>query len=441
MRFGGVQPVHRKECSGTLLRFNLFFPVVCGDEGPFKASGWREVEVEPLQDLSDAGESSLRGGTSVYADPQAVLKADCKTTKLDNHLLNDNSIADYHSTLPVHGHVSSNNQSILKKRSALKRISEWLGGDTGLDRGRSRSPSPMPPNVFNEVGMSVRISKQVKFSSQTQIDTEDTQREEITFTSTDDTIQCLCSAIHQAPAIHTCLGLLVGDGKMKHRVWIPRQAVPKSTQGIKPAQTVSLGEMLSSWPKPSQKERRKLSVILASSVLQLHETEWLRERWTKQDIFFIREPLGTGTRQNIDLNHPVVHQAFTTPAPPAPQHLAESLLVRCNKSLVCLGIVLIELCYWKDLHSLQNGNAGNRVADASAEYSIAAGMIDHLYDEAGFNYGESVRRCITGLDLRETQLECDEFKKEAYHKIVHPLEMDLVKFYGTSLATIFQKPM
>ncbi|RPB29196.1 hypothetical protein L211DRAFT_817538 [Terfezia boudieri ATCC MYA-4762] len=318
MRFGGVQPVHRKECSGTLLRFSLFFPVVC-------------------------------------------------------------------------------------------------------------------------VGMSVRFAKQVKFSSQIQLDTEDTQREETTFTSTDDTIHCLCSAIHQAPEIHTCLGLLVGDGKMKHRVWIPRHAAPKSTPGIKPAQKVSLGEMLSTWPKPSQKERLKLSVILASSVLQLHETEWLKERWTKQDIFFIREPLGTGTRQNVNLNHPVVHQAFITPAPPAPQHPAEFLLVRCNKSLVCLGIVLIELCYWKDLHSLQNGNAGNRVADASAEYSIAARMIDHLYNEAGFNYGESVRRCITGLDLRETQLECDEFKKEAYHKIVHPLEVDLVKFYGTSLAAIFQK--
>jgi len=318
----------------------------------------------------------------------------------------------------------------------MKRISKWLGGDTGLTRDRSRSPSPMPPNISNDVGMSVRISK-VKFSLQTQTDSEGTEQEETTFMPTDEAIQCLCSAIHQAPETHTCLGLLVGDGKMKHRVWIPRQAVLKSTPGTRPAQTVSLGEMLSTWPKPPKKEILKLSLNLASSVLQLHETEWLRERWTKQDIFFIREPLGAGGRQNIDLSHPVVHQAFTAPVPPTPQDLAESLLVRCNKSLVCLGIVLIELCYWKDLHSLHNGNSGNQ--GASAEHAIAARMIDQLYDEAGFNYGESVRRCITGLDLRETQLECDEFKKEAYHKIVQPLEMDLMKFCGTGLAEIFQK--
>ena len=297
----------------------------------------------------------------------------------------------------------------------------------------------MPPNFSNKVGVSVKISKQVKFSLQTQIDGEDTEREETIseFTPTDEAIQCLCSAIHQAPETHTCLGLLVGDsdtyGKIKHRVWIPKKAVPKSNQ------TVSLAEMLSTWPKPSKKERLKLCVNLASSVLQLHETEWLREKWTKQDIFFIREPVGASVRQNIDLSHPVVHQSFTASAPPTPQDLAESLLVRCNKSLVCLGIVLIELCYWKDLHSLQNGNSGSTVGGASAEHSIAVGMIDQLYDEAGFNYGESVRRCITGLDLRETQLECDEFKREAYHKIVQPLEVDLMKFCDASLAEIFQK--
>ena len=321
----------------------------------------------------------------------------------------------------------------------MKRISKLFGGGTSLTRDRSRSPSPMPPNVSTEAELSVRIAKQVKFSSQTQIEAEDTERKETTFTLTDEAIQCLCSAIHQAPETHTCLGLLVGDCKVKHRVWIPRQAVLKSTSGTRPAQTISLAEMLSTWPKPSKKEILKLCVNLASSVLQLHETEWLRERWTKQDIFFIREPLGASGRKNVDLSHPVVHQAFTAPASLTPQELAESLLVRCNKSLVCLGIVLIELCYWKDLHSLQNGNTGNRVEGPSADYSIAAGMIDQLYDEAGFNYGESVRRCITGLDMRETQLECDEFKKEAYHKIVQPLEMDLTKFCGTSLAEIFQK--
>ena len=90
MRFGGVQPVHRKGPPGTLLRFSLFFPVVARDEGPFKAPDWREVEVEPLQDTFGAGKSPLDEDTNVYADTQTVWKADCvgKTANLNNHLLN-----------------------------------------------------------------------------------------------------------------------------------------------------------------------------------------------------------------------------------------------------------------------------------------------------------------------------------------------------------------
>lgn len=88
MRSGGEQSVHRKGRSGALLRFSLFFPVICGDEG-FKVPGWREVEVEPLQNPLGAGDSSPHGDTNAY-DPQAVWKADCagKTANLDNHLLN-----------------------------------------------------------------------------------------------------------------------------------------------------------------------------------------------------------------------------------------------------------------------------------------------------------------------------------------------------------------
>ncbi|KAF8424837.1 hypothetical protein EV426DRAFT_597389 [Tirmania nivea] len=440
LRFGGIQSVYGKEQgSDTVPRFSVFFPVAAGEkESPsLKAPGWREVEIEHLQHSSC--ESSPCSDINVYQGAHAVLKADYagKTAKLDGYLLN--------STPPVQCHEGTYKRDIIPRPSALKKISktvgQWLEETTGLVRGshRSRSPSPMPSNVSDETEMPVRLVKQVKFSLENQVDTT---WEETAFKPTTEfeAIQCLCSAIHQAPEAHTCLGLLVGDDRMKHRIWVPKsEGVSRSIHGPSLTQIVSLAEMLLNWPKPSKKERLKLGVNLASSVLQLHETEWLRERWTKQDIFFIREPLNAGARQNVDLNHPVVHQAFTALKQPTPQEPAESLLVRCNKSLVCLGIVLIELCYWKDLNSLQNGNAGNRVECASAAHSLAVGMIDQLYDDAGFTYGESVRRCITGLDLRETQLECDEFKKEVYYKIVQPLERDLMEFCDASLAEIFQK--
>ena len=244
-------------------------------------------------------------------------------------------------------------------------------------------------------------------------------------------IECFCSTIRNMTDLRTCVGVLESNNS-RHQVWVPRVPLPMLTS----ARVVSLAELLSR-PGPPRKERLKLGVRLASSVLQFHKTEWLQERWGKQDIYLIQ-----GESRTPSLETPVVCQAFT-PKPSVPAAPIESRIIRCNLSLFSLGIVLIELWFWRSEESLHGNEPqayhGSWATSDSARYVTAQGLIDQLYGDAGDNYGHIVRRCIIGLDHKETQLENDEFKNEAYLKVLQPLEKHLELFCDEPLGKIFKK--
>lgn len=74
-----------------------------------------------------------------------------------------------------------------------------------------------------------------------------------------------------------------------------------------------------------------------------------------------------------------------------------------------------------------------------ARYMAAVGLINQMRDDAGAKYSSSVQRCICGVDHPETQLENNEFKNEAYHKVLWPLQQDLENFCGKPIGKIFEK--
>ena len=230
----------------------------------------------------------------------------------------------------------------------------------------------------------------------------------------------------------TCVGVLVSNNS-KHQVWAPRAPLALPTS----ARVVSLAELLS-LPEPPRRERLKLGVKLASSVLQFHRTEWLQERWGKQDIYLVQGDISQSSSPS--LTTPVVRQAFT-PDPPVSEVSIESHVIRCNLSLFSLGIVLIELWFWRSIESFQPPNTPyywSWETSDTAKYVKAQRLIDQLYDDAGGIYGDIVRRCIIGLDHKETQLEDEAFKNEAYLKILQPLEKYLELFCNEPIAKIFE---
>ena len=242
-------------------------------------------------------------------------------------------------------------------------------------------------------------------------------------------IECLCTTIRNIREMHTCIGILVTNN-IKHRVWVPRAPLTS-------ARVLSLAELLF-MSEPPRRERLKLGVRLASSVLQLHGTQWLQERWGKQDIYLIQ---GGSSLRDPSLEIPVVCQAFT-PDPSVSEVTMESHIISCNLSLFSLGIMLIELWFWKSVESFQANKpqAYSRLEDLdTARLVTAKRWIKKLYGDAGDNYGNIVRRCISGLDHKETQLENDEFKNKVYRKVLQPLEKNLEFFCDEPLEKIFWK--
>ena len=239
-------------------------------------------------------------------------------------------------------------------------------------------------------------------------------------------IECLCSAIRNVTEIDTCVGVLVSNDS-KHQVWVPRAPLTS-------ARVLSLAELLS-LPAPPMKERLKLGVGLASSVLQLHETEWLHERWSKHDIYLIQgDSCQSG---NPSLETPVVRHTFTpeslTPPPEIPPQKTG-----CDPSLFSLGIVLIELWFWRSEESFQAETPQEEDSD-TARFLTAQGLLDTLNESTGIQYSSSVQHCIRGIDHEEPRLENNEFKNEVYLKVLQPLEKHLELFCGESVEEIFKK--
>ena len=92
-----------------------------------------------------------------------------------------------------------------------------------------------------------------------------------------------------------------------------------------------------------------------------------------------------------------------------------------NRTLFRLGILLIEVHYWGPFDRLEAGQ--KRTATIKR-------IATELFDHAGFAYGNVVKRCLQGLESRDTSWQHEDFQKEVCEKIVAPLEKELKHFCG-----------
>lgn len=197
----------------------------------------------------------------------------------------------------------------------------------------------------------------------------------------------------------------------------------------------SLDALLVSQPSAfTYKSRLQLGLKLASSVLQLHSSEWLPRSWNAHDIVFFTTP-DTG---EVNISNPIVRKPKTcdlnrATGSPSPQ-------VNYDPTLVSLGMVLIELHYGRRLEacgqSVESQIRQGRLSalgdydcyDESARFAQAYQLVEELYEDAGFAYAEAVRRCIRGIDHHESSLDKDGYKEKAYSDIMCPLKTSWERF-------------
>ena len=217
-------------------------------------------------------------------------------------------------------------------------------------------------------------------------------------------------------------------------------AEPISLNCLFPADKVAL-QGRRPFGKLSSQQRLSIAVTLAHTLLQLHESPWLCESWSKHDIHFVSRGIDRYNRPVID--DPFVSRSFgpqvhQNPGPLSPRDVddfSSGLII--NRSLFALGIILIELALNRPIEELceearpSNKSAKEEPPNIVEIYGVATNLIDAVYAEQGMQYGYVVQRCLKcefGIQENMKDLSTDTFRALVCESVLAPLEDDLKRY-------------
>ncbi|KAL8896799.1 MAG: hypothetical protein Q9207_007530 [Kuettlingeria erythrocarpa] len=240
-------------------------------------------------------------------------------------------------------------------------------------------------------------------------------------------IEDICSAIRASNEDHIEIGLLVDETPERHQHKLYRANTVLGSQ----TSSRSLEDLLQSSramgdESLSRKSRLQIAVTLASSVLQLSGTSWLKATWNSCDIFFHNNDGQPSLSEHL---YPYLSwQACCCEAlPPVEQQGLDNHMIR-SEALLALGMTLVELCFGRTLTEMRKPE--DLVANESAtRLRTATRLHNRVYSEMGTAYGDVVRRCLfQTFDVRELSLDIEEVQQKVLDDVVTPLVEELNSF-------------
>ncbi|KAK2053278.1 hypothetical protein LY76DRAFT_629598 [Colletotrichum caudatum] len=190
---------------------------------------------------------------------------------------------------------------------------------------------------------------------------------------------------------------------------------------------VSLGEYL---PRLKQNlsflEIYSLAITLVCSVLQLSETPWLRQPWSREDIMFLRP--GSAGNGSIDVRHPYLTRKYPTIADekPAKPEL-ENQFDRFN--LLSLAVMLLEINLGKPMESPREQQHLEREGafTVGADLFTAQGSLETQVNQGNLTlaFTKAITYCLQCY-LDPTASLCNfEFAKTVEERVLEPLEREM----------------
>lgn len=168
-------------------------------------------------------------------------------------------------------------------------------------------------------------------------------------------IDDICSGLCEASPMGKGIGFLTEDGAVKHYIHrVSADARPS-------LRTTSLARLLQGQgQKPTgshvtRKDRLYIEATLASSVLQLDRTPWLKRQWKRSDIFFHVENGVSTMRSRAAVLHPYLSWKVQTKVEPSSAldpRILQTHLIR-SEAVLNLGLTLLDLCFGKTLSELE----------------------------------------------------------------------------------------
>jgi hypothetical protein len=196
--------------------------------------------------------------------------------------------------------------------------------------------------------------------------------------------------------------------------------------------------------------RRQLAYKMAALYPQFQSTPWLPSGFGKQSIYFLRR---NQPDAEDDFTLPFISHTFVPRCSPRDSSSNASVsstavssaastvnktlsLINRNSTegLFALGKLLVELALdsrLEDLYEPEDQVSGD--LPELTQYLAVQRLLPEVYEETGHLYGEAVRRCIEGVDVREKSVERPEFRRAFWKDIVAPLHDTCTFWLGDTL--------
>lgn len=201
--------------------------------------------------------------------------------------------------------------------------------------------------------------------------------------------------------------------------------------------TLPFDSCLRQFKGPSLLQKRKLALIFAYSLLQLHDelslgSQLLNSNWDKQHIYFFRRKPGT-TLEVLDMEHPYLSTSSGSNSLSDHSKLKETGTVfHRSPGVLKLGLLLIEIHLWKCIEELRVADdvdpmGQNMNTDLYTAFRLVEESESFSKDrDAG--YRALVEHCLNlpwpkAADSAEAQQEA--VWEGVYKDIILPLEQEL----------------
>lgn len=166
--------------------------------------------------------------------------------------------------------------------------------------------------------------------------------------------------------------------------------------------------------------RYNLSLILASTLLQLSKTPWLNESWDLSDIYVLNRNDRTFITEEA-----FVSRKFATKSCCTNDVKVQSRSWLHNETVFAFGVLLIELSFGQRLHVYKTANDVDEQGKDTVftEYNIATRLVHELANQEPLKYVEAANRCIFfNSQTICTDIDDPNCQEQFYRGVIVPLQ-------------------
>ena len=194
--------------------------------------------------------------------------------------------------------------------------------------------------------------------------------------------------------------------------------------------SISLNQLLDKH-KLSSARRRVLAYILARSVWQYYDSDWMRVKWTAESIHFMKEEPSNSKEQDKESDITAPYFALQVPTQQAyitDEHIRGDSFIHHYPRIITLGILMIEVCRG-DSKAYPDSNAESiemRMNNEYARYRKISMSRDWPYLDFKLHsskeaYKKVVQRCFD-LEIFKDALTIRERRAGVFKEVIYPLQ-------------------